>query len=218
MSARRNRAVVPFVAALVFALGGVALLAVGRGAGDQAGRAAAPRSASPADATGLRLRSTTPQPTPTGLPVAAPVPGAGAIPDPTDSATLADPLAGPVPDTYLQALLDAAPSGEPTEGSDTLPAATRNPAADAAGRALVADLSGAGRSEFAGFWTEPAHSVWSRVRVQASTAQTAGLDPPRVAATLIWAGTSPTGERVERRRTVVTVELTDDGWWPISVG
>lgn len=139
--------------------------------------------------------------------------GPSAMPSPTESAGLADPLAGPVPDAYVQQLLDAAP----ISASPVLPAPAGKAARRAAGRVLVADLTGTGRDQFPGFWSEPTQTPWSRIRVRATTAQTAGLAPARVAVTLIWAGTSPTGEQVERRRTLIMMELTTNGWWPVSV-
>lgn len=206
-----RRAALPLLLALVLAGGGAILLAVG---GRPSPSLPAPTDAAPTAAAPLRLRTEPPPSSSPAGPVAEPSNGPQAIPPSTGPTDLADPLAGPVPDAYLQQLLDATPSPVPT----VLPAATTAAAIEAAGRVLVADLTGSGRDEFPGFWSEPTHSAWSRVRVQASTAQTAGLDPPRVAATLIWAGTAPTGEQVERRRTVITVELTGDGWWPVAVG
>jgi hypothetical protein len=196
-------------------MGGILLLATSTDAGDPAARGdhAASASAAPPPGVALRLRSTTPQPAPTGPPGAVSPGGAVAMPIPTESAGLADPLAGPVPDAYVQRLLDAAPTSAPP----VLPTAASKAAVRAARRVLVADLTGTGRDLFPGFWSEPAHAAWSRIRVQASTAQTAGLTPARVTVTLIWAGTSPAGERVERRRTVITMELTGHGWWPVSV-
>lgn len=196
-------------------MGGVLLLAASGDAGDPAAHAEHGASATAAQLPGiaLRLRSTAPQPAPSGPPIAVTTGGPGAMPIPTESAGPADPLAGPVPDAYVQQLLDSAPTSAPP----ALPAETSNAAVRAAGRVLVADLTGAGRGQFPGFWSEPTHTAWAHIRVQAATAQTAGLVPARVAVTLIWAGTSPTGEQVERRRTVITMELTENGWWPRSV-
>jgi len=161
----------------------------------------------------LRLRSPSPQPTATGPPGVATPSGPSALPIPTEPAELADPLAGPVPDAFVQRMLDGAQTSAPS----ALPAATKSAAVRAAKRVLVADLTGTGRDQFPGFWAEPTHSVWTRIRVQASTAQIAGSEPARVTVSLIWAGRPPTGDQVERRRTVITMGLTGNGWSPVSV-
>lgn len=210
-----RRAAPPLSGALALALGGVLLLATGGYAGDPAQRAASRSSATATAPPGgvLQLRSPSSQPAPAGPPVAAPSSGPRALPIPTESADLADPLAGPVPDAFVQGLLDVAQTAAPP----ALPAATGNAAVRAAKRVLVADLTGTGRDRFPGFWSEPIRSAWSRIRVQGDTAHPAGSDPARVTVTLIWAGTSPTGDRVERRRTVIIMELAGNSWSPVSV-
>ena len=214
-SPSRRPVAVPIGCALALALGGVLLLTADRDAGHPAirGQHGTSATAAPPPGVALRLRSTTPQSSPTGPATAGTPAGPDALPIATDSAELADPLAGSVPDAYVQQLLDAASTSVPP----VLPTPSRKAAVQAAGRVLVADLTGTGRDRFPGYWSQPTHSAWSHIRVQASTAQTAGVDPARVTVTLIWAGTSPTGEQVERRRTVITMELTEHGWWPVSV-
>lgn len=211
----QRRAAIPLICALALAMGGVLLLAASGGASDPALRAGNGASATtpPPPGVALRLRSTAPPAIATDRPEAATPTGSGAMPIPAEPGELADPLAGPVSDAYVQKLLDATTTSAPP----ALPAATTKAAIRAADRVLVADLTGTGRDQFPGFWSEPPHTAWSRVKVQASSAQTAGLAPARVEVTVIWAGRSPTGDQVERRRTVITVELTANGWWPVSV-
>ncbi|MCI0686156.1 MAG: hypothetical protein L0Y54_02800 [Sporichthyaceae bacterium] len=178
----------------------------------------------PPAAAVLRLRSAPPLDPPTGIgspyppveplparPIGPGAPGGSGLP--IDPALLPDPLAGSVPDDYLQDLLD----GGPGPSTPALSATERDAAIEVAGRVLLADLTGWGRNAFPGFWDEPARALWTDVRIQASTAEGAGLDPVRVSVTLIWAGTSPIGEPVERRRSVVTVEQSGSGWKPVLV-
>lgn len=163
----------------------------------------------------LRVRAPTadagspgPQAATPPLPVAVPQPGIG-------DAVAADPLAGPVPDSFVQDLLDASgPTGAPA-----LPANTRAVLVETATRVLIADLTGTGRDDFPSFWSGPAHTIWTGVRVQASSVQADWATAPTSATvTLVWAGTSPTGERVERRLSVITLERSGTRWQPVSVG
>lgn len=104
-----------------------------------------------------------------------------------------DPLAGDVPDSVIQQLLDRA---EPT----TLPPAIAATTRAVAWRALSADLK-------AGGWTKP--------HLQASAVTAPGADqttPAVVDVTTIWAATRPPQDRLDRQRSTVRLIRVNNTW------
>jgi len=117
-----------------------------------------------------------------------------------------DLLAGPVSDDYLnQALRSTSPSN--------LEPAVERPLITLAIAALVADLTGAGRERFLGYLPGPAPAqLYRGVRVQAAVARRTG--DTTVETHLIWAGTSPRGEHLERHTATVLLRYVAGTWAP----
>lgn len=176
-----------FVAAMVLAAGGYALLALARPADPPAGQA----TPTPSPHTGATIGVGTPQP------------ATEPTPTPTASESI-DVLAGDVPDQALQDLFG--------EGRDS-PTIDTTEVIDVATRVLIADLTGEGRDQFPAFWEGSTRRVWTEVRVQAATTAP-NHRSDAVDVILLWAGKSPEGTDVDRQRIVVTLIRGPAGWTP----
>lgn len=77
--------------------------------------------------------------------------------------------------------------------------------------ALLADLTGTGRDRFPGYLPGPAPvRVYLQVRVQAGVARR--VDDSAVEAHLLWAGTRPGGDGVERQTAIIRLRYLDGSW------
>ncbi|MFC6600491.1 hypothetical protein [Kitasatospora paranensis] len=120
----------------------------------------------------------------------------------------ADLLAGDMPDSYLQQVL------EQTQPAD-LPAAQEKQLVAQADQVLLADLTGQGRSAFPSYFGgQTATAAWSHVRVQAGIARRHPGSSSQVDAHLVYAGTDPHGQAQERQTvTIVLAQAPGDGGW-----
>ena len=117
-----------------------------------------------------------------------------------------DPLAGPVSDEYLNLTLR---SSSPSN----LAPAVEQPLLVVASAALVADLAGVGRERFPRYLPGPAPAqLYRDVRVQAAVARRTG--DTTVETHLIWAGTSPRGEHLERQTATILLRYVAGSWSP----
>jgi hypothetical protein len=122
----------------------------------------------------------------------------------------ADLLAGDMPDSYLQQVL------EQTQPAD-LPAAKEKQLVALAGQVLLADLTGQGRSAFpAYFGGRAATATWSHVRVQAGIARH-HASSSQIDAHLVYAGTDPHGLTQERQTITIVLAQASGGsnWQPV---
>ncbi|GAA2773089.1 hypothetical protein [Kitasatospora cinereorecta] len=209
---RASNARLPFIAAAaLLALAACILLLPGGRSGPQA-PAAAPAPANSAAIPGPGS-------------VAAPVPAA----QPTDSTPTAetpspsaspgakltappDLLAGDMPDSYLQQVLDQ------TQLADLDPALEKQ-LVDEAGQVLLADLTGQGRAAFPSYFAgQSATTTWTQVRLQAGIARRRPGGSTNVDVHLVYAGTDPHGLAQERQTiTIVLAQASgDSGWQPVS--
>ncbi|MFD9824420.1 hypothetical protein ACFWW0_37130, partial [Streptomyces violascens] len=105
---------------------------------------------------------------------------------------------GPGGDAAIQQLLDA------SQPADVPPGLERE-LVDLAGRIWRAETTGQGRSQWPGYFTDPAppHSPYTGVRIQAGIARktTGG----QVQVHLVWAGTNPSGEAAGGRLAVIVL-------------
>ena len=147
---------------------------------------------------------------PAPAPTSASASAAGTPPDPSGAgdppAAVPDPLAGPVSDRYLQRVLTrTSPADLPAGQEQALVALGR--------RVLLADLSGAGRDQFPGYFDGPATTSWTRVHVHAGIARTVAGRDDQIDVTLIWSATDPTGRPAVRQRSVVRLGYDSRGGW-----
>ncbi|MGW2863371.1 hypothetical protein [Streptomyces sp. NPDC001205] len=142
-------------------------------------------------------------------PVVAPAHTASAIPAPAPEsarpgpahpASPAVPVAGDGPggDGAIQQFLDAS---QPAD----LPHGLERELVDLAGRIWLAETTGQGRSQWPGYFIDPAppHSPYTGVRIQAGIARKA--TGGRVQVRLVWSGTNPSGEAAGGRLAVIVL-------------
>lgn len=123
---------------------------------------------------------------------------------------LVDRLAGPVGDDELNRALRA------THRSNLTPTLEQHVLA-VAEAALKADLTGKGRDRFPDYLPgSPPPTVYRDVRVQAAVARRIHRPRGTIEATLMWAGTAPNGDDVERQTTRIHLQLHDNGWQPVA--
>jgi hypothetical protein len=148
-------------------------------------------------------------------PTRAPEPTAAAstsgLPSKAARTAPADLLAGDVPDSYLQQVL------EQTQPAD-LSSALEQRLVAVAGQVLLADLTGRGRSAFPGYFGgRSATAAWRSVRIQAGIAQRRPGSSTEVDAHLVYAGIDPRGQALERQD--ITIVLAPaaggSGWRPL---
>jgi hypothetical protein len=202
----------PFIAAasLLVLAGGLLLLPIGSPTAQH------PAAASARPATSS-ARTALPGPAP-GTPTARP-----SSPAPTTSASRpaaapsaprtapADLLAGDMPDSYLQQIL------EQTQPADLPPAQERQLVA-LADQVLLADLTGQGRSAFPSYFGgQAATAPWTHVRIQAGIARRHTGTGNEVDAHLVYAGTDPRGQAQDRQPiTIVLAQAAGGtGWQPV---
>lgn len=125
---------------------------------------------------------------PSPVPPTAPAGSAG------PPAEAPDRLAGPISDPQLQQLLDSSTTND-------LPAELLRVTSREAWRHLVDDLSAA---------------RWTQLRLQATAGESlfarAGEPPVAVTVTLLWSGTSPMGQRTDRRVSTVQLVRLEQRW------
>ncbi|MGC7096719.1 hypothetical protein ACPZ19_18760 [Amycolatopsis lurida] len=119
-----------------------------------------------------------------------------------------DPLAGPISDGQLGELLH---QQTPTN----LDPALEHQLVALAGSALIADLTGHGRERFPDYLPgTPPTRAHTKIRVQAGVARQTtdtGVDVQ-----LVWAGTTPAGDHLERQHTTIRLDYGPDGWRPVA--
>lgn len=133
-------------------------------------------------------------------------------PDPvagtTAAATAPDVLAGPVPDDYLQQLLSE--TSTPNLDPDT-----EWQLVSLAGDVLIADLTGVGRGRWPAYFADqPPTTAWSAVSVQAGIARATNDSGRDVEVTLLWRGTTASGEQLERKLATVRLVTIGGHWQP----
>jgi hypothetical protein len=176
-----------------------------------------PRAQAPQPAAASMQPAATPSTA--SVPVPAPRPSRNTAPAPAASSASpnasqtapADLLAGDMPDSYLQQVL------EQTQPADLPPEQEKHLVALAA-NVLLADLTGQGRSTFpVYFGGQAATAPWSHIRIQAGIARRHPGSSTEVDAHLVYAGTDPRGQAQERQAiTIVLARTTGDGWEPVT--
>ncbi|GJF30265.1 hypothetical protein KNE206_29650 [Kitasatospora sp. NE20-6] len=197
----------PFIAsASLLALAATLLLLPN---GQPRGQAALPvaLSAQPTASTSVQ---TVPAPAAQASRATSPTPAARSASPNAPRTTPADLLAGDMPDSYLQQVL------EQTQPAD-LPAAQEKQLVALANQVLLADLTGQGRPAFPSYFGgQAATTAWSHVRVQAGIARR-HASSSQVDAHLVYAGTDPGGRAQERQTmTIVLAQASDGSWQPVN--
>ncbi|MFF4343193.1 hypothetical protein ACFY00_25100 [Kitasatospora sp. NPDC001540] len=211
--------VVPLSVAAVLLVAGLALVVPG-GGGHGPGPAVAPSPSAPhPPAERGAERTAAPSGTPTASPRPEPAADPAAVPSAAPSvAPSAMPSGipaagdGPQGDAAIQAALTV------RHPSD-LPAAEGDQLADLARAVWTAEVTGEGRERWPSYFPEvqglPGRGYYfSGFRVQAAVAHSVDGDPDRATVTLLWAGTSPTGEYGDHRPASVGFVRRGDSWEP----
>ncbi|MFF3950520.1 hypothetical protein ACFYYN_37790 [Streptomyces sp. NPDC001902] len=202
--------------AAVLAIAGAGLLAVSASAGSGHHAAASRTVAAEPPAVTLSPAMSTPplsaaRPTrpPRSGDATATRPPAVRTRAPATGGALPPPGAGPEADPLVQRAMDRAAAG------DLAPATARHLVA-LAKAVWTADVTGAGRDRWPGYFTDPAPSAaYTRFRIQAAAA---GRDPGHskaVMVRLVWAGADPAGTFLDGR--TATIRLIKEGqtWTPV---
>ncbi|WP_242442082.1 hypothetical protein [Streptomyces sp. CB02460] len=165
-------------------------------------------------APAARPPATSPAPSRTGDAPASP---AGPSPTPTTAAPSAppspsasregDPLAGTVSDGALQRSLQLTRQAN-------VPPTLEKRLVDLGGKVLLADVTGKGRKAYPDYFKgESATDRWRDCRIRAGVAERYDNRSDAVLVHLVWAGTSPEGERDDRRPTAVLLVRDVNGEW-----
>ncbi|MDI5975488.1 hypothetical protein [Amycolatopsis magusensis] len=119
-----------------------------------------------------------------------------------------DLLAGPISDAQLGELLHQ-------QSPTILAPALEHQLVTLAGSALLADLTGHGREHFPDYLPGPrplrGHTA---VRIQTGVARQ--VSGSGVEVLLVWAGTDPAGDQLERQHTTVRLDYGPYGWRPVA--
>ncbi|MEU4095914.1 hypothetical protein [Streptomyces sp. NPDC026673] len=202
--------------AAVLAIAGAGLLAVSASA-DPSHHAAASRTvvAQPRDIS-LRPAVTTPSPSaarparpPRSGHAAASRPPAVRTRAPATGGALPPPGAGPEADPLVQDAMNRAAAG------NLAPATARHLVA-LAKAVWTADVTGAGRDRWPGYFTDPAPStVYTRFRIQAAAAGRDPEHPKDVVVRLVWAGADPAGMFLDGRTAAIRLIKEGPSWTPV---
>ncbi|SEM72323.1 hypothetical protein [Streptacidiphilus jiangxiensis] len=203
----------PFIAAAsLLALGGsILLLPSGHSKAESPAAAQPARSAAPVVVPAPAAAPGTPAARPASSAPTTSTPSPTAAPSAPRTAP-ADLLAGDMPDSYLQQVL------EQTQPAD-LPADQEKQLVALADQVLLADLTGAGRAAFPSYFAgQAATTSWTHVRVQAGIARRHPGSGNEVDAHLVYAGTDPRGQAQERQSiTIVLAQAAGGtGWQPVT--
>ncbi|MFD5785343.1 hypothetical protein ACFWH1_01735 [Streptomyces sp. NPDC127037] len=172
---------------------------------DMSGRHSTPAARPPA-------ATATPTPTPTSsepppTPKPRPKPTAST---PSPSATHpkdGDPLAGDISDAVLQHALEQSRQAN-------VPPTLEKRLVDLGGKVLLADVTGKSRKEYPDYFKgQPATDIWLKCHIRAGVAERYENRSDAVLVHLVWAGTSPEGERDERRPATVLLVRDVNGKW-----
>ncbi|MFC8532438.1 hypothetical protein ACFUJY_00540 [Streptomyces sp. NPDC057249] len=148
-----------------------------------------------------------PKPSPsrtTEAPSASPSPSASASKD-------GDALAGPVSDA---ALLNALRLSRRAD----IPPRLEERLVDLGGKVLLADVTGTGRKAFPDYFKgASATDRWRDCRIRAGVGERYDNRADAALIHLVWAGTSPEGERDDRRPATVLLVRDVDGTWAPQV-
>ncbi|MEV5600311.1 hypothetical protein AB0L33_02585 [Streptomyces sp. NPDC052299] len=154
-------------------------------------------SASPTTASSAPPAAPEPRPEPT---TAAPSPSAS---HPRDG----DVLAGDISDTVLQHALEQSRQAN-------VPPTLEKRLVALGGKVLLADLTGRDRKAFPEYFKGlPPTDVWRKCRIRAGVGERYDNRSDAVLIHLVWAGTSPEGERDDRRPATVLLVRDMDGTW-----
>ncbi|MBC9729314.1 hypothetical protein [Streptomyces sp. TRM68367] len=211
----RRTALWPLLGGALCALLGLVLLQpTSPGASYSPKASAAPAAAAPTAApTAVRTADPTPSRTLSGTvneAAATPLPS----PHPTASAAASAgvmPVAGdgPAGDYAFQQVLERSSPAD-------LPHTQEVKLVALASRIWLADVTGAGRENWRGYFgEEPLRSPYRDVRIQAGIARTVGDRSDRVRVRLVWAGTDPAGEKQDGRPAEVILVREDTTWEPV---
>ncbi|MEU1622937.1 hypothetical protein ABZ479_37295 [Streptomyces sp. NPDC005722] len=202
--------------AAVLAITGAGLLAVSA-SGGPGHRAAAARTAAaepsansqcPAVST-LAAPAARPSRSPRSGHVTATKPPAVRTGAPATGGAHPPPGAGPEADPLVQDAMNRSAAG------DLAPATGRHLVA-LAKAVWAADITGAGRDRWPGYFTDPAPSaVYTRFRIQAAVADRDPDRPEGVVVRLVWAGADPAGTFLDGRTATIRLIKKGESWSPV---
>ncbi|MFB8087920.1 hypothetical protein [Streptomyces sp. NPDC055992] len=131
-------------------------------------------------------------------------------PSPSPSATHSpdgDALAGEISDALLQRSLEQSRQAN-------IPPTLEKRLIDLGGKVLLADVTGKGRKAYPGYFKGlPATDRWQKCRIRAGVAERYDNRSDAALIHLVWAGTSPEGERDDRRPATVLLVRDVEGTW-----
>ncbi|MFI2620527.1 hypothetical protein [Streptomyces sp. NPDC018584] len=109
----------------------------------------------------------------------------------------------------MQALLDRSSPRD-------LPRAREKELVALASRIWRADITGAERTRWPEYFTgAPLRAAYRKVRIQAGIARTADSHTGRVRVRLVWAGTTPAGQKQDGRLAQILLDRRGAVWRPV---
>lgn len=116
---------------------------------------------------------------------------------------------GPAGDHAVQALLDQSSRRD-------LPRTRERELVALASRIWRAEVTGAERTRWPAYFTgAPLRAPYRDVRVQAGIARTVDGRDDQVRVRLVWAGTSPAGQKADGRLALIRLDRRGDTWRPV---